>query len=356
MNTADPAIAKILGGACFKSSVQSDLLPANILFVIDRSGSMLCNPPPTTDSAQCELMPVRANASEPSKWEVTSGALIDALKTLPPTATVGISYFSNDDSCGVNSKPNVPLAADSQGQQATIAASLKQVTPAGGTPIVGATVLAYKHMHEQALAGAIYGNQYVVLITDGQQSEQCGNTGSCTDAKSCTDYLVTQEVPKAAGKGAGIRTFVIGVPGSEPARTVLSQIAEAGGTGTPGCSVTQGDCHFDMTKVSDLAKSLAGALGTITGQTIACELPVPQPDTGAIDLKAVNVIYTPGSGAANAKIVAQDTAQPCDSGANGWQYSADNTKIRLCGAICDTVRADPGARVDVALGCPVVIE
>jgi hypothetical protein len=111
-----------------------------------------------------------------------------------------------------------------------------------------------------------------------------------------------------------------------------------------------------MTKVSDLAKSLAGALSTITGQTIACELPVPQPDTGAIDLKAVNVIYTPGSGAANAKIVAQDTAQACDSGANGWQYSADNTKIRLCGGICDTVRADPGARVDVALGCPVVIE
>jgi hypothetical protein len=256
----------------------------------------------------------------------------------------------------VSSRPNVPLAANSQGQQGTIAASLKQVTPAGGTPIVGATVLAYKHMHDEGLAGTIFGNQYVVLITDGQQSEQCGNPGACTDAKSCTDYLVTQQVPKAAGKGAYIRTFVIGVPGSEPSRTVLSQIAQAGGTGAAGCSVTQGDCHFDMTKVSDLAKSLAGALSTITGKTIACELPVPQPDKGAIDLNAVNVIYTPGSGAANAKIVPQDTAHPCDSGADGWQYSADNTKIRLCGAICDTVRADSGGRVDVALGCPVVVQ
>ena len=62
-----------------------------------------------------------------------------------------------------------------------------------------------------------------MLITDGEQSEQCSYTPRCADAQSCYDLLVDQEVPKAACPGVGIRTFVIGAPGSEPARSVLSK-------------------------------------------------------------------------------------------------------------------------------------
>src|ERR1043165_3608366 len=40
----------ILRGSCATSSVRSALLPANILFVVDRTGTMACNPPPTTAS------------------------------------------------------------------------------------------------------------------------------------------------------------------------------------------------------------------------------------------------------------------------------------------------------------------
>ena len=49
----------------------------------------------------------------------------------------------------------------------------------------------------------------------------------------------------------------------------------------------------------------------------------------------------------------QDTAKPCAAGADGWQYTTDNSKIRLCGAACETARADMGGRIDVVLGCPV---
>ncbi len=28
------------------------------------------------------------------------------------------------------------------------------------------------------------------------------------------------------------------------------------------------------------------------------------------------------------------------------------TKIRICGSVCDQVRADPAAKVVVSLGCP----
>jgi hypothetical protein len=342
----------ILRGSCATSTVQSALLPANILFVVDRTGTMACNPPPTTASADCEKTPERADPKMPSKWEITSDALISAMKTLPPTATVGIAYFSNDDGCGVNSQPSVPLAINGDAQQSAMEASLHNVTPGGGTPLVGATILAYKHLHELALDGRITGNEFVVLITDGEESEQCSYAPRCSDAQSCYDLLVDTEVPKAAGAGVGIRTFVIGAPGSEPARTVLSQIAKNGGTGAPDCEPAKGNCHFDMTMGNDFGASLGKALSDIVGQTIQCQLDVPAPADGmTFEPDRVNVVYSPSTGAA--EIIPQDTRAACDSGADGWQYNADQTKILLCGARCDRVRTDQGGRVDVVIGCPV---
>jgi Mg-chelatase subunit ChlD len=343
---------QILRGSCATSTMQSELVPANILFVVDRSGSMNCNLPPTTDSVSCEKMPVRADASLPSKWEVTTTALIEAMKTLPATATVGISYFSNDDTCGVSSTPSVALSLNTSGQQDVMRTSLQGMKPGGGTPLVGATILAYKHLHQLAVAGNITGNEFVVLLTDGEQSAQCSYATRCTDAQSCYDLLVNQEVPKAYAPGVGIRTFVIVAPGSEPARTVLSQIAKNGGTSPAGCDPMLGNCHFDMTRETDFGKALSTALRAIVGQALSCELPLPQSaDGGAIDPARVNVIYSPSKG--DAAVVQQDVHAGCDAGANGWQYSTAMDRIRLCGSICDTVKADQGGRVDVVLGCPV---
>ena len=162
-------------------------------------------------------------------------------------------------------------------------------------------------------------------------------------------------MPKAAGPGAGIRTFVIGVPGSEPARKVLSQIAKLGGTAPEVCDPDQGNCHFDMTSAADLSMALNGALAKIAGQAVSCELNVPRPDNGQFDPNLVNVVYTPGAGKAPA-VLRQDAHAPCDAGANGWQYADMNQKISLCGEACTTVQADPVARVDVVLGCPSLLQ
>lgn len=343
--------ASILKGGCAVATVQSELLPSNLLFVLDRSGSMNCNPPPTTDSPTCESNPKRVDPGKPSKWEITQTALVSALQQLPASTSVGISYFSNDDSCGVSSTPNVPLALLDKNQLAALKSSLGSVTPNGGTPIVGATILAYKHLHALALDQKISGNSFVVLLTDGQQSEQCSDPSRCKSAGECTGLLTEQEVPKAAGPGADIRTFVIGAPGSEPARPVLSQIALKGGTAPVGCNAMAGECHFDMTRQSDFAAALSSALTAITGKTASCELPLPSSDKGQPDLTLVNVVYSPGDGS-GARVVPQDKRAACDAGAEGWQYNADSTKIELCGAICNTVRTDTASRLDVVLGCP----
>jgi hypothetical protein len=254
----------------------------------------------------------------------------------------------------VHAEPDVAIATLEAAQRTAIEASLGNVVPGGGTPMVGATILAYRHMHEQALAGRLTGHKFVVLLTDGEQSDRCSDAARCADAAACTDLLVSEEVPKAAGIGASIRTFVIGAPGSEPARSVLSQIALAGGTAAPECDVARGDCHFDMTQGADFADALGAALAEIAGQALTCTLPVPQPRATdmQLDLERVNVIHSPSGGAAP-RVVPQDTTRGCDDGADGWQYADGNREIRLCGASCEAVRADRGGRLDVVLGCPV---
>jgi hypothetical protein len=348
-----PNFDRLLEAGCAKMTMQSELAPSNMLFVIDRSSSMACNPPPITESAECEMKPERALLFMPSKWEITRSALSTAIKALPNDTVVGLSYFSNDDACGVHSLPSVPLAPLGSSQRSAIESSLSNVEPDGATPLVGATILAYRHLHDLAEANEITGRKYVVLLTDGEQSAPCSDPQRCKTPDACTKLLIDEEVPKAAAPGVGIRTFVIGAPGSEPARSVLSSIAKNGGTALPGCDVTAGTCHFDMTVRTQFDKALADALSQIAGRALSCELSLPTDHLDDdVDRKRVNVVYSPADGSAPTLIV-QDDRAGCDDGADGWQYTADAKKIRLCGAACERVRADRGARVDVVLGCLV---
>jgi hypothetical protein len=342
-------------GRCAQATVQSQLLPSNLLIVLDRSASMACNPPPITDSPTCELENLRESDDSPSKWEITRDTLLTAMGELPRDTVIGLSYFSNDDSCGVHSLPSVPLAPFDARQSSALRASLSNVTPNGATPLVGATVLAYRHLHDKALAGDINGSKYVVLITDGEQSDICSDLGRCRDAEECTRLLLEEDVPKAASDGVGIKTFVIGVPGSEGARNVLSAIAQVGGTAPESCEVSKGNCHFDMTKQDGFEQGLRETLTEIAGRALSCELPLPDPGSGGpLELGRVNVIYSPADGSAP-KLIPQDARKPCDRGADGWQFAPRAAKIRLCGATCDRVLGDRGGRLDVVLGCPVQI-
>ena len=350
-----PNVDVILKGRCATASVQSQLLPSTLLIVLDRSASMACNPPPITDSVSCEANPTRSRADMDSKWEITRSALERAIRKLPADTVIGLSYFSNNDSCGVHPLPNVPLSPLDLRQLSALSASLDNVTPDGATPLVGATVLAYKHLHSKALAGEIHGSKYVVLITDGEQSDICTDATRCEDAADCTRVLLEQDVPRAASSGVGIKTFVIGAPGSENSRTVLSAIAQQGGTAPDGCEVSKGDCHFDMTRQDRFdADALQETLTEIAGRALSCELPLPQPASGTVELERLNVIYSPPGGSAP-QLIPQDARKACNRGANGWQYAPGAAKILLCGEPCERALKERGGRLDVVLGCPVQI-
>jgi hypothetical protein len=339
-NIKDAGLSANLAG-CATSGKTASLLPANILFIIDRSGSMNCNLPPITSSAECEASATKKDPSSPSKWDLVRDALKTAIMSLPATTSAGITYFSNDNMCGVQSKPNVDLARLTQGQLDALTASIDAVKPNGGTPIVGALVNAYKRLNPNQYPDQPLGNKYVVLLTDGQESCSPDSVGD----------LVNVEAPLAVR--AYIKTFVVGVPGSESNRSVLSQLAFNAGTASnaacdhSGSAPDVGDCHFDMTKEADLAAALGKTLASISGQALSCELDVP---TGgaATDPSKVNVQYTVTKGATPVQIL-QDPNKPCNGGADGWQYSNNGSKIVVCGPSCDAVRG--AYRIDLVLGC-----
>jgi hypothetical protein len=147
-----------------------------------------------------------------------------------------------------------------------------------------------------------------------------------------------------------ISTFVIGSPGSEPARGDLSQMASKGGTARPGCSDTGPEyCHLDMTSATDFAAALASGLAEVAGAIGTCEYTVPPAPAGLeLDTMLVNVRFTKGDGTQS--LIGQDAVGDC---ASGWQYDnpMNPTKITLCGSDCDAVKADQGAKIDVIFGC-----
>lgn len=96
---------------------------------------------------------------------------------------------------------------------------------------------------------------------------------------------------------------------------------------------------------SDFAPLFEG-IGQSVAATVACELKLPERDD--LDLDRVNVKVTTPDG--KTTDVLQDSGS-CESGANGWQYNADKTKIVLCGSACAAVSAKSGTKVEVELGC-----
>lgn len=242
---------------------------------------MNCNLPPITASADCENMspPAKVDMTAPSKWEVISSTISASLAQFVPTdpsikVKVGLAYFSIDGVCGANSTPAVPVADADDAQFDLIRNSVAAQKPNGGTPIVGATILGYQYLYR---ALDVTSNAHIILITDGQDS--CADYYASNPAIGPGDHvadLIMNQAPKALS--VGIKTWVIGAPGSEPARSMLSNLAVSGGTRrsadcTPGTDAapTVGDCHYDMT-TGDFQAALTMALTHIMA-VVTCEAP-----------------------------------------------------------------------------------
>ncbi len=326
-------------------------LPAagNVLFLMDRSGSMQIK---LTDKA--------------TRWVDTKTGLFNLLQTLPASTRAGAMMFPqgdkpitccsisptlNDVTCncktgelpGINPRCevatySVPVAIGPLGaaQVSDIEAYISSSDTEfyWGTPLAAGLTAAI----DAQVASKLDGTKSVVLLTDGYPTS-CDSTGD-PDANDIQRVIDAA----AAGKAAGIRTFVLGViDGTKGARAdYLSPIAEAGGTSRAvGCSSTD-DCFYALNNTT-FSKDLKAALDQIEVQAFDCSFEIPQPNGGAPDLSKLNVQLDTTSGT---QIISRDTTH-----SGGWDFLPTMTHIQLYGAACDTIKADPANKVEMVVGC-----
>ncbi len=87
----------------------------------------------------------------------------------------------------------------------------------------------------------------------------------------------------------------------------------------------------------------------------ACEFAVPPLPTGErLDPTRVNVLYTSGTDG-HEEPIPRDDRNPCDSGADGWQFVEGNRRVVLCGPACTRVQNDSAAKVSVEFGCAPIV-
>ncbi|HVY28120.1 MAG TPA: vWA domain-containing protein [Polyangiaceae bacterium] len=332
--------------ACATSSESTSALPAVLELVVDTSGSMDWPP---------GWAPKDPNDSKPpgaTKWEITRDALADAAAALSADTALGVSFYPNieqeGDVCLMTSQtlPIALLGGNKSSQRAELSNALSDVVPVGATPTHG----GYRFGLQQLTASTLPGNKFLLLITDGTPT--CTLDCTCTENNEPVDSQPLLAEATAALKD-GVRTFVIGSPGSEETRALLSQLASQGGTARKPCSDSGPNyCHFDMTTQKSLASALAAALAEITMSIKSCEYPIPAPPAGqTLDPDRVNVLYT-REGGGSETIPRDASLHDCTE---GWQYSSDAQSIYLCGDACARAQSEIGT-VEILFGCQTIVE
>ena len=92
------------------------------------------------------------------------------------------------------------------------------------------------------------------------------------------------------------------------------------------------------------------ALGEITEQIpVDCAFDLPRPPAGMqLDLGLVNVTVTNDDG--SKEPIAKDPVGDCAT--DGWVYVGEPpTQVKLCGTLCDSVKAQGMPSIDVQFGC-----
>lgn len=291
--------------ACATSSAAGQGVPAALVFMFDRSGSMKDN----------------------NKW----GASTAAMKSFfGDQSTSGLSaslqffpqYQGKNLVCDASGykAPEVPMKA--LPDPSTFAQAIDSQDLLDNTPTLPALSGAIQYARDIQAGGQ---KAAVVLVTDGEPNH----------CQSSVDSVATA----AAGAAADVKTYVIGVG---DALSNLNKIAAAGGTGQA--------ILVSTSSTSTITDSFKAALGAIASQALSCDYKIPAPPNGqSIDPNKVNVRYT-GTGAAGSTLT-----YSANCAADGWHYdsAAGPSRIILCPSTCDRVMKDKGAKIDVFFGCAV---
>ncbi len=330
---------------CGESTVNAEQRPMSVLVLLDRSRSMLR--PLTQDDPM-------------TRWDAMRDALGAAMEPVADRVAFGLKLFPDEDeaeTCQIlGTEPEVPVELG-RAAIAGIDQAIADAEPNGGTPIAQALQVAYDYFVEGP-GSELDGDPVVILATDG--APNCNPNNSC-DMDSCVTNLenpdfeqnLCAEFPQDCLDGdrseaqvdsllqsaAGIRTVVLGIPGSErPAYTaILEELGAAGGLPNPDADVD----YFPVTEADGIEGLRATLLDITTELIFSCSL---QLQTQPQDTRLLNVYV--------------DGAKVPRSSENGWELdeSTQPDSIQLTGDACAKLESEGARSIEVKYGCPTYIE
>ncbi len=350
LNTLNPGEA----GVCSTSKVAASFSQINMLIVLDKSGSMNTTPDNYTKTKWAGAVDSLAKALKPEETLIKYGLM------LYPYGTSGVASCElADGEAAVNI--GVGPAATTVPQ---INALMKAPTtaPKGGTPTAAALDSALKY-YTIGAGVVLEGPKYVLLVTDG--GPNCNPDVPACGPETCTANMDKSPASCGAGvpnccaasvgtaggpnplalclddssvvakiqalRNAGIKTFVVGIPGTEQYSAYLDTFAVEGGVPVTDTSKTKK--YYEVTGENDLLATF----NTITTSLVRdCNVPLEEAPK---DFSNINV-------AIDCSPVPQLTA-----GTPNWHYDAPTQSIVVEGSQCDRIKSTGVNRVDIVLGC-----
>jgi hypothetical protein len=345
------------GGApnCGATALHAGRPIVNMLLVVDKSSSM---------SGTAEF--------PAGRWKTLGDALAVALDNAKSRISFGLEFFpfaddpkATPDTCETPTSMDLLVPVGSGDQTVPqIEDAFSTYAPAGGTPTADALAHALDYF-QNGDGKDLPGTSYVLLATDGgpncntdlscdastctinlensDATAQCG--GSCCDPKldpagnsNCLDQDRTVAQVKSLAD-AGVKTFVVGIPGSEFFGQTLDKLAVAGKETNPNAPPS----YYQVTS-SDGAQGLTDVLTQITsGLITSCRLQLTsKPDDPNYQ------------GLLNVEIDGSDVPQ---QGPDGWTVDTTTSPptIVLAGKTCDYMEQHGAENVQITYGCPTVM-
>jgi hypothetical protein len=284
-------------GLCGNTFLPATSDPPNVYFVIDRSGSMQ------------EVVDGRV------KYDAVAAASVALVRRLGAQINVGAAVFPGpivnpDDGCATGDQvfPTRPGDALQPGacsvDGAVTRGFSRSISVASGDGLIGGTPTAATLARLLPTLAALPGKTAVILATDG--GPNCNPAAMCDENKcipnierypsctagvnccgpslggpaSCLDDVATLAAVAALAQ-RGIKTYVIGIPGSAPYATLLDDLARAGGTARPAGS--GGAAYYGVDRLTEL-DGILGAIGSTV--VLSCHLHL---ETPAKEMSLVNV-------------------------------------------------------------------
>jgi hypothetical protein len=155
----------------------------------------------------------------------------------------------------------------------------------------------------------------------------------------------------ARAAGPSIASYVIGVFSPAQLDRARPALEQMATAGGAGAP-------FILTAGDDLTQKFVEAIDEIRSAAQTCDFMIPKPTAGALDYDKVNVRIT--SRAGNEDLAYVGAADACDTTKGGWHYdvrptAGTPTRVVLCPASCRKTKVSVGLAVDLRFGCRTIV-